>query len=140
MGQANHAWAMITALTSGARQTLLAHGNSFQKEYYLTKLASGEWTGTMCLTEPQCGSDLSFLKTRADDNGDGTYAITGTKIFISGGEHDFTPNIIHIVLARLPGAPEGTKGISLFLVPKLLHGADGTDGSELKRNAVSCGS
>lgn len=140
MGQANHAWAMITALTSGARQTLLAHGNSFQKEHYLTKLASGEWTGTMCLTEPQCGSDLSFLKTRAEDNGDGTYAITGTKIFISGGEHDFTPNIVHIVLARLPGAPEGTKGISLFLVPKLLHGADGTNGSELKRNALSCGS
>lgn len=140
MGQANHAWAMIMALSSGARQTLIAHGNDFQKEHYLQKLATGTWTGTMCLTEPQCGSDLSFLKTRAEDNGDGTYSITGTKIFISGGEHDYTENIIHIVLAKLPGAPDGTKGITLFLVPKLLHGADGSDGGALTRNALSCGS
>lgn len=137
MGQANHAWAMIMALTSGARQTLIAHGTAEQKRVYLPKMISGEWTGTMCLTEPQCGSDLSFLKTRAEDNGDGSYSITGTKIFISGGEHDYTDNICHIVLARLPDSPEGTKGISLFLVPKHLPDANGEAGD---RNAVSCGS
>lgn len=137
MGQANHAWAMITALTSGARQTIIAHGTDEQKRIYLEKMVSGEWTGTMCLTEPQCGSDLGFLKTRAVDNDDGSYSITGTKIFISGGEHDYTDNIIHIVLARLPGSPEGTKGISLFLVPKNLPDANGEAG---ERNAVSCGS
>lgn len=137
MGQANHAWAMIMALTSGARETLIAHGTAEQKRVYLPKMISGEWTGTMCLTEPQCGSDLSFLKTRAEDNGDGSYSITGTKIFISGGEHDYTDNICHIVLARLPDSPEGTKGISLFLVPKHLPDANGEAGD---RNAVSCGS
>lgn len=137
MGQANHAWAMIMALTSGARQTIIAHGTDEQKRIYLEKMVSGEWTGTMCLTEPQCGSDLGFLKTRAVDNDDGSYSITGTKIFISGGEHDYTDNIIHIVLARLPGSPEGTKGISLFLVPKNLPDANGEAG---ERNAVSCGS
>ncbi|MDG1937386.1 MAG: acyl-CoA dehydrogenase C-terminal domain-containing protein [Pseudomonadales bacterium] len=136
MGQANHAWAMITALSSGARQTLIAHGSKEQQETYLPKLVSGEWTGTMCLTEPQCGSDLSFLKTRAENNNDGSYSITGTKIFISGGDHDYTDNIVHIVLARVPGAPEGTKGISLFVVPKRLPQADGS----LVDNAVSCGS
>ena len=136
MGQANHAWAMIMALSSGARQTLIAHGTQEQKDIYLSKMASGEWTGTMCLTEPQCGSDLSFLKTRADNNSDGSYSITGTKIFISGGDHDYTDNIVHIVLARIPGAPEGTKGISLFIVPKLMPQADGA----LVNNKVSCGS
>lgn len=136
MGQANHAWAMIMALSSGARQTLIAHGTQEQKDIYLSKMASGEWTGTMCLTEPQCGSDLSFLKTRADSNNDGSYSITGTKIFISGGDHDYTDNIVHIVLARIPGAPEGTKGISLFVVPKRMPQADGS----LVDNAVSCGS
>ena len=136
MGQANHAWAMIMALSSGARQTLIAHGTQEQKDIYLSKMASGEWTGTMCLTEPQCGSDLSFLKTRADINNDGSYSITGTKIFISGGDHDYTDNIVHIVLARIPGAPEGTKGISLFVVPKRMPQADGS----LVDNAVSCGS
>ena len=136
MGQANHAWAMIMALSSGARQTLIAHGTQEQKDIYLSKMASGEWTGTMCLTEPQCGSDLSFLKTRADNNNDGSYSITGTKIFISGGDHDYTDNIVHIVLARIPGAPEGTKGISLFIVPKRMPQSDGS----LVDNAVSCGS
>ena len=136
MGQANHAWAMIMALSSGARQTLIAHGTQEQKDIYLSKMASGEWTGTMCLTEPQCGSDLSFLKTRAENNDDGSYSITGTKIFISGGDHDYTDNIVHIVLARIPGAPEGTKGISLFVVPKCMPQADGS----LTYNAVSCGS
>ena len=137
MGQGNHAWAMIMALTSGARQTIIAHGTDELKRIYLEKLISGEWSGTMCLTEPQCGSDLSFLKTRAEDNEDGSYSITGTKIFISGGEQDYTDNIVHIVLARIPGSPEGTKGISLFLVPKCLPNADGEAG---ERNAVSCGS
>lgn len=137
MGQGNHAWAMITALTSGARQTIITHGTDEQKRIYLDKLITGEWTGTMCLTEPQCGSDLSFLKTRADDNEDGSYSITGTKIFISGGDQDYTDNIVHIVLARIPGSPEGTKGISLFLVPKCLPNADGESG---ERNEVSCGS
>lgn len=137
MGQANHAWAMIMALTSGCRQTLIAHGTEEQKQVYLPKLVSGEWSGTMCLTEPQCGSDLSFLKTRAEDNGDGSYSITGTKIFISGGDQDFTDNIVHVVLARLPDAPAGTKGISLFLVPKRLPDANGDAGEP---NAVSCGS
>ena len=137
MGQSNHAWAMIMALTAGARQTIIAHGTDELKRIYLDKMVSGEWSGTMCLTEPQCGSDLSFLKTRAEDNGDGSYSITGTKIFISGGEQDYTDNIIHIVLARLPDSPEGTKGISLFLVPKNLPDANGEAG---ERNAVSCGS
>jgi len=136
MGEANHAWAMITALSSGARHTLIAHGTEALQATYLPKLVSGEWTGTMCLTEPQCGSDLSFLKTRAENNDDGSYSITGTKIFISGGDHDYTDNIVHIVLARIPGAPAGTKGISLFVVPKRLPQADGS----LIANAVSCGS
>ncbi|MFC3851293.1 acyl-CoA dehydrogenase C-terminal domain-containing protein [Salinispirillum marinum] len=131
-GTANWSWSMYPGLSHGARATIDLHGTDEQKEVYLTKLVSGEWTGTMCLTEPHCGSDLGILKTKAEENADGSYAITGTKIFISAGEHDMAENIVHIVLARLPGAPEGTKGISLFIVPKVLP--DGT------RNDVKCGS
>ena len=108
-----------------------------KKSVYLPKLISGEWSGTMCLTEAQCGTDLNQMKTRAVPNADGSYAITGSKIFISAGEHDLTENIVHIVLARLPDAPAGTKGISLFIVPKFLPNADGEAD---KRNAVACGS
>lgn len=131
-GTANWSWSMYPGLSHGARATIDLHGTDEQKEVYLTRLVSGEWTGTMCLTEPHCGSDLGILKTKAEENADGSYAITGTKIFISAGEHDMAENIVHIVLARLPGAPEGTKGISLFIVPKVLP--DGT------RNDVKCGS
>ncbi len=130
---ANWSWGMYPGLSHGAKLTLEQFGTQEQKETYLTKLVSGEWTGTMCLTEPHCGSDLGTLKTKAEDNGDGSYAISGTKIFISAGEHDMAENIVHIVLARLPGAPQGTKGISLFIVPKF----NVDDGN---RNAVSCGS
>ena len=119
-GQANHAWAMYPGLSAGCRATLIAHGTDEQKQTYLPKMVSGEWTGTMCLTESQCGSDLNFLRTKAEDNGDGSFSITGTKIFISSGDHDMAENIIHVVLARLPNAPEGTRGISLFIVPKFL--------------------
>ncbi|MFG1495202.1 acyl-CoA dehydrogenase C-terminal domain-containing protein [Saccharospirillum sp. HFRX-1] len=129
---ANWAWGMYPGLSHGAMNTLELHGTDEQKDTYLTKLVSGEWTGTMCLTEPHCGSDLGTLKSKAEPQADGTYAISGTKIFISAGEHDMVDNIVHIVLARLPDAPEGTKGISLFIVPKVLP--DGT------RNAVECGS
>ncbi|CAH0990556.1 3-methylmercaptopropionyl-CoA dehydrogenase [Sinobacterium norvegicum] len=135
--QANHAWSMYPGLSAGCRATLVAHGTDEQRETYLHKLVSGEWTGTMCLTEPQCGSDLSFLRTKAEDNADGSYDITGTKIFISSGDHDMAENIIHIVLARLPDAPAGTKGISLFIVPKVMPNDDGSLG---ERNTVSCGS
>jgi len=135
--QANHAWSMYPGLTAGCLDTLLAHGTEQQQQKYLPKLVSGEWSGTMCLTESQGGSDLSFLRTKAQDNGDGSYAITGTKIFISAGEHDLTENIVHVVLARLADAPAGTKGISLFIVPKF----DVTEPSQCgKRNAVHCGS
>ncbi|EAR09540.1 acyl-CoA dehydrogenase C-terminal domain-containing protein [Reinekea blandensis] len=132
VSEANWSWGMYPGLSHGAMNTIELHGTDEQKETYLTKLVSGEWTGTMCLTEPHCGSDLGILKSKAEPNGDGSYAITGTKIFISSGEHDMAENIVHIVLARLPGAPEGTKGISLFIVPKFLP--DGT------RNDVKCGS
>jgi len=137
VGTANWSWGMYPGLSHGATNTIEAHGTEEQKQTYLTKLISGEWTGTMCLTEPHCGSDLGTLRTKAEPNADGTYAITGTKIFISAGEHDMAENIVHIVLARLPGAPEGTKGISLFIVPKQLPNDDGSSG---ERNAVSCGS
>lgn len=129
---ANWAWGMYPGLSHGAMNTLELHGTDEQKDTYLTKLVSGEWTGTMCLTEPHCGSDLGTLKSKAEPQADGSYAISGTKIFISAGEHDMVDNIVHIVLARLPDAPEGTKGISLFIVPKVLP--DGT------RNEVQCGS
>ncbi|MDN3650382.1 acyl-CoA dehydrogenase C-terminal domain-containing protein [Reinekea marina] len=132
VAEANWAWGMYPGLSHGAMNTLGMHGTDEQKETYLTKLVSGEWTGTMCLTEPHCGSDLGLLKSKAEPNSDGSYAISGTKIFISSGEHDMAENIVHIALARLPGAPEGTKGISLFIVPKFLP--DGT------RNEVQCGS
>jgi alkylation response protein AidB-like acyl-CoA dehydrogenase len=136
-GTANWSWVMYPGLSHGAVNTVEAHGDAEQKEKYLTKLISGEWTGTMCLTESQCGSDLGLLRTKAELQADGSYAITGTKIFISAGEHDMTENIVHIVLARLPDAPEGTKGISLFIVPKFNVNEDGSIG---ERNAVQCAS
>lgn len=129
---ANVAWSMYPGLSHGAYSAIHAHGTPAQKATYLPKLVEGSWTGTMCLTEPHCGTDLGLLKTKAEPNSDGSYAITGTKIFISAGEHDLADNIIHLVLARLPGAPKDVKGISLFIVPKYLQ-----DGG---RNTVFCGS
>ena len=137
MNSANQAWAMYPGLSHGAYNALSAFGTPSLKQIYLPKLVSGEWTGTMCLTESQSGTDLGLIKTRAEPNADGSYAITGTKIFISAGEHDLAQNIIHLVLARLPDAPPGTKGISLFVVPKFLPDANGDAGV---RNGVSCGS
>jgi len=137
MGTANWAWAMYPGLSHGAMNTVQSHGTHAQKELFLTRLTEGTWTGTMCLTEPQCGTDLGQVKTKAEPNGDGTYNITGTKIFISAGEHDLTDNIIHIVLARLPDAPAGTRGISLFIVPKVQTDQEGNLG---KGNHVTCGS
>lgn len=137
IGTANWSWSMYPGLSHGAMNTLSAHGTDEQQQAYLTRLVSGEWTGTMCLTESHCGTDLGLLKTRAEPNDDGSYAITGQKIFISAGEHDMADNIVHIVLARLPGAPKGTRGISLFIVPKFSLNDDGNVGV---RNAVSCGS
>jgi hypothetical protein len=137
LGQANWAWAMYPGLSHGAKHTLQAHGTAEQQHIYLSKLVSGHWSGTMCLTEPNCGSDVGLLKTRAEPQSDGSYKITGTKIFISAGEHDMCENIVHIVLARLPDAPAGTKGISLFIVPKFLPDANGEKGL---RNPVNCGS
>ena len=125
---ANWTWTMYPGLSKGAINTIISHGTDALKAKYLPQMVSGEWTGTMCLTEPQCGSDLAQVKTRAIPNGDGTYKITGTKIFISCGEHDLTDNIVHCVLARLPDAPEGTKGISLFSVPKRVVNEDGSLG------------
>ncbi|MEY3080889.1 MAG: hypothetical protein RJA94_874 [Pseudomonadota bacterium] len=134
---ANLSFGLFPGLTRGAYVALAQHGNAEQQALYAAKLASGEWAGSMCLTEAHCGTDLGLLKTQAMPNGDGSYALTGTKIFISAGEHDLTPNIIYLVLARLPDAPKGSKGISLFLVPKVLVNADGSLGA---RNGVSCGS
>ncbi len=134
---ANHSWAMYPGLSQGCMETLKAHGSEEQQQTYLHKLISGEWTGTMCLTEPHCGSDLGMLKCKAEPQEDGSYALNGTKIFISAGEHDFADNIVHIVIARLPDAPKGTKGISLFIVPKFLPDENGEPG---QRNSVSCGS
>ncbi|MFK7861547.1 MAG: acyl-CoA dehydrogenase C-terminal domain-containing protein [Granulosicoccus sp.] len=136
-GTANWAWYMYPGLSHGAMRTLAAHGTDQQKEAYLSKLVSGEWTGTMCLTESHCGSDLGMLRTKAEPQADGSYALTGQKIFISAGEHDMTDNIVHIVLARLPDAPQGTKGISLFIVPKVNVNEDGSLG---ERNGVHCAS
>ena len=136
LNSANLAWTMYPGLSHGAYECLHAHGSDELKAAYLPKLVSGEWTGTMCLTEPHCGTDLGILRTKAVPNADGSYAITGTKIFISSGEHDMADNIIHLVLARLPEAPKCTKGISLFIVPKFLPNADGSLGA---RNPVSCG-
>ncbi|MDG0972219.1 MAG: acyl-CoA dehydrogenase C-terminal domain-containing protein [Porticoccaceae bacterium] len=134
---ANWAWAMYPGLSEGAVATLETSGTEEQKQAYLSKLISGVWSGTMCLTEPHCGTDLGQMKTKAVPNKDGTYAIDGTKIFISAGEHDLTENIVHIVLAKLPDAPAGTKGLSLFIIPKFLPAADGSAG---ERNGVRCGS
>ena len=133
---ANMAFSMYPGLTMGAVAALLVHGSEEQKRTYLPKMVEGRWSGTMNLTEPQCGTDLGLIRTKAVPNGDGSYAISGTKIFISAGEHDLTENIIHLVLARIEGAPAGTKGISLFVVPKFEVGQDGSLG---ERNAVSCG-
>ncbi len=135
LNSANQAWTMYPGLSHGAYEALLAHGTDAQKATYLPKLVSGEWTGTMCLTEPHCGTDLGLLRTKAEPLGDGSYKITGNKIFISAGEHDVASNIIHLVLARLPDAPKGSKGISLFVVPKFNVNADGSLGS---RNPIFC--
>jgi 3-(methylsulfanyl)propanoyl-CoA dehydrogenase len=134
---ANHSFAMYPGLSHGALATLDAHGSEQQKQMFMPKLVEGEWTGTMCLTEPHCGTDLGMLRTKAELNDDGSYNITGTKIFISAGEHDLSENIVHIVIARIPGSPEGSRGISLFIVPKF-NITD--DGEKADRNAVSCGS
>jgi alkylation response protein AidB-like acyl-CoA dehydrogenase len=136
LNSANQAWTMYPGLSHGAYECLHAHGTPEQKSTYLPQLTSGVWTGTMCLTEPHCGTDLGLLRSKAEPQGDGTYRITGQKIFISAGEHDLAENIIHLVLARLPDAPAGSKGISLFVVPKFLANADGSVGA---RNAIRCG-
>jgi alkylation response protein AidB-like acyl-CoA dehydrogenase len=136
LNSANQAWTMYPGLSHGAYECLKAHGTDEQKQTFLPKLVSGEWTGTMCLTEPHCGTDLGLLRTKAEPLGDGRYRLTGQKIFISAGDHDMAPNIIHLVLARLPDAPAGSKGISLFVVPKFLVNADGSPG---ERNPIWCG-
>ena len=133
---ANQAFTMYQGLTHGAASAILAHGSDEQKATYLPKMVACDWTGTMNLTEPHCGTDLGLMRTRAEPQGDGTYRITGQKIFISAGEHDMAENIIHLVLARIPGGPEGIKGVSLFIVPKFLVNEDGSLGA---RNGVSCG-
>ncbi|ENX10777.1 acyl-CoA dehydrogenase C-terminal domain-containing protein [Acinetobacter variabilis] len=137
MGTANWSFQMYPGLSVGCINTIIQYGTDEQKNTYLPHLVAGTWSGTMCLTEPQCGTDLGQVKTKAEPQADGTYAISGTKIFISAGEHDLTENIVHIVLARLPDAPQGTKGISLFIVPKFIATEDGGIG---ERNAVNCGS
>ncbi|MEO7504105.1 MAG: acyl-CoA dehydrogenase C-terminal domain-containing protein [Sphingomicrobium sp.] len=134
---ANQAFEMYHGLTAGAIASLLVKGTDEQKAMYVPKMVAGTWTGTMNLTEPHCGTDLGLIKTKADPDADGSYAITGTKIFISSGEHDLAENIIHLVLAKIAGAPDNVKGISLFVVPKFLVNADGSLG---ERNPVSCGS
>ena len=133
----NMAWKMYSGLSESAAHAIEAHATQELQERFLPKMVSGEWSGTMCLTEAHCGSDLGLLRTKAEPRPDGSYAVTGTKIFISAGEHDLTRNIIHLVLARLPDAPPGTKGISLFLVPKFLPDAAGEPGEP---NHVRCGS
>ena len=133
---ANLAWGNFPLLSHGAVEALRLFGDDWQKQVFLTRLVEGRWTGTMCLTEPHCGTDLGLLRTRATPNADGSHAITGTKIFITAGEHDLAENIVHLVLAKLPDAPAGSRGISLFIVPKFDVGADGALGA---RNAVRCG-
>lgn len=140
MGTANWSFSMYPGLSLGAMNTIFLHGSDDQKHTYLTPLTEGRWAGTMCLTEPQCGTDLGQVKTKSEPQADGSYKLTGTKIFISSGDHDLTENIVHIVLARLPDAPKGTRGISLFIVPKFMP-ADGANGSGVgARNGVNCGS
>ncbi|MED5388723.1 MAG: acyl-CoA dehydrogenase C-terminal domain-containing protein [Pseudomonadota bacterium] len=134
MAPANWSFTMYPGLSMGAMNTIQMHGSDEQLQDYLVPLTEGRWGGTMCLTEPQCGTDLGQVKTKAEPQKDGSYKISGTKIFISSGEHDLTENIVHIVLARLPDAPKGTRGISLFIVPKYLPGKIGED------NGVHCGS
>jgi butyryl-CoA dehydrogenase len=136
LNSAAQAWTMYPGLSHGAYECLHAHGSDELKKLYLAKLVSGEWTGTMCLTESHCGTDLGLLRTKAEPEADGSYKITGSKIFISAGEHDLADNIVHLVLARLPGAPKGTKGITLFIVPKFIPNADGSLGA---RNGITCG-
>ena len=137
VASANHAFGMYPGLTAGAVGAILSKGSPELQAVYLPKLISNEWLGTMNLTEPQCGTDLGLIRTKAEPQVGGSYAITGTKIFISAGEHDLTDNIVHLVLAKTPGAPDSSKGISLFIVPKVLVNSDGSLG---ERNAVSCGS
>src|SRR5205814_3317225 len=132
---ANMAFSMYGRLTMGATAALIVHGKPEQKAMFVPKMVAGEWTGTMNLTEPQCGTDLGMLRTKAVPQADGTYRISGQKIWISSGEHDLTENIIHLVLARIEGAPAGTRGISLFIVPKFIPDADGNPGV---RNSVKC--
>ncbi|WP_445777830.1 acyl-CoA dehydrogenase C-terminal domain-containing protein [Shewanella sp.] len=134
---ANHSFAMYPGLSHGALATIEAHGTEAQKQQFMPNLVDGKWTGTMCLTEPHCGTDLGMLRTKAELQADGTYSLSGTKIFISAGEHDLSENIVHIVIARIPGSPEGNKGISLFIVPKFNVNEDGTIAD---RNGVNCGS
>jgi alkylation response protein AidB-like acyl-CoA dehydrogenase len=136
LNSANQAWTMYPGLSHGAYEALHEHGTDAQKKMYLPKLVTGEWTGTMCLTESHCGTDLGMLRTKAEPQADGSYKLTGNKIFISAGEHDMAENIVHLVLARLPDAPQGSKGISLFAVPKFNVKADGSLGS---RNGIYCG-
>jgi alkylation response protein AidB-like acyl-CoA dehydrogenase len=136
LNSSNQAWSMYPGLSHGAYECLKEHGTDDQKSIYLPKLASGEWTGTMCLTEAHCGTDLGLLRSKAEPLGDGSWSITGSKIFISAGEHDMADNIVHLVLARVPDAPQGSKGISLFLVPKFIPNADGSLG---ERNGIACG-
>jgi len=133
----NSSWGMYNGLTAGAIHAILAHGSDQQKQTYLNKMIAGEWTGTMCLTEAHCGTDLGMLRTKAEPLANGGYRITGSKIFISSGDHDLSNNIVHLVLARLPDAPQGTKGISLFIVPKYQVDQEGEAGDA---NGVSCGS
>ena len=137
LASANMAFTMYPGLTQGALAAILVHGSAEQKATYVPPMVAGAWTGTMNLTEPHCGTDLGLLRTKAVPQPDGSYKITGTKIFISAGEHDLAENIVHLVLARIEGAPPGTKGVSLFIVPKVLPGANGALGA---RNAVTCGS
>ncbi len=137
MSTANHSFAMYPGLSHGAIATLEAHGTQAQKDMFMPKLISGDWTGTMCLTEAHCGTDLGMLRSKAEKNDDGSYSITGSKIFISAGEHDLSENIVHIVLARMPDSPTGVKGISLFIVPKFNVSAQGQIED---KNAVKCGS
>ena len=136
LNSANQAWTMYPGLSHGAYECLRTHGTADQKSSFLPKLISGVWTGTMCLTEPHCGTDLGLLRTKAEPQPDGSYKLSGQKIFISAGEHDLAENIIHLVLARLPDAPAGSKGISLFVVPKFLVAADG---GLSQRNPIYCG-